>query len=98
MADLRTHATDRPDLKRRACQGPAAWMVLAGVVALAGCAARETPYMTRLRAQCTAGDPVGCESLASLKTNAQTPRGRSGGSGDIGGFLIDVGAAVVTLP
>lgn len=76
------------------------WVVLVSV--LAGCAGGggETPYMTRLRSQCAAGDRVGCESLASLQADPQkgrvgTSRTNLSGPADV---LYDIGLAIVTLP
>lgn len=69
------------------------WVVLAAVMAVAGCAGGDTPYMARLRAQCAAGDKIGCESLASLEAEARNPRPASAAAASdrraAGRFLLD---------
>ena len=69
------------------------WVVTIGLVGLTGCSGQETPYQTRLRYVCGAGDKVACESARSLKD--EPARSRSGPDlSGVGGFLLDVGAAL----
>lgn len=75
------------------------WVVLAGVMAVAGCAAGrgDTPYVARLKASCVAGNQEACESAGTMQT-ARMPTGRSGGGfSDPDGLALDVLNVLTTV-
>ena len=76
------------------------WILM--TVILAGCAQTPTmtPYMTRLQAECSAGNSESCGDLTEVRAKMGVARGNEikESAANFASVLLDIGIAVSNLP